>query len=109
MFLSIAETDLSTSFEPSVIFPTLVAVTLFSCGVYFVAGVWLAPAQRGVLTQGAARSNLIFIGLPILLNLYGEPILGKAAVFIAFHALLINVLTVFFLILPHFSWNDRSG
>ncbi len=109
MFLGIAETRLSESFEPGVIFWSLAAVTVFSIAVFLATGPWLAPAQRGVLTQGASRSNLAFVGLAILLNLYGEGILGKAAVFIAFQAFLINLLTVFFLLVPHYSLKDPAN
>ena len=109
MFLGIAETRLSESFEPDVILWSLAAVTVFSIVVFVTAGPFLAPAQRGVLTQGASRSNLAFVGLAILLSLYGEGILGKAAVFIAFQAFLINLLTVFFLLIPHYSLRDPAN
>lgn len=109
MFLGIAETRLSESFEPEVILWSLAAVTVFSTVVFVAAGPCLGPAQRGVLTQGASRSNLAFVGLAILLSLYGEGILGKAAVFIAFQAFLINFLTVFFLLIPHYSLKDPAN
>lgn len=109
MFLGIAETRLSESFEPAVILWSLAAVTVFSIVVFVAAGPCLGPAQRGVLTQGASRSNLAFVGLAILLSLYGEGILGKAAVFIAFQAFLINLLTVFFLLIPHYSLKDPAN
>jgi len=108
LFLGIAQTRLSDSFEPVVVLWSLVGVTLFSTLTFFCAG-GLGPSERGVLTQGASRSNLAFVGLAILLNLYGEQILGKAAVFIAFQAFLINLLTVLFLLLPHYSLKDPSS
>ena len=109
LFLSIAETDLKSSFEPAVIFPTLGAVLFFSVLLYVIPGKNLSASQRGVFVQGAARSNLVFIGLAVLLKLYGGDILGKAGVFIAFHGLLMNFLSVLFLILPHHSLAHGSS
>ncbi|MEW6442133.1 MAG: AEC family transporter [bacterium] len=109
MFLGVAETRLSVSFDPALILWSLAAVGLFSTVIFLATARWLVPAQRGVLTQGASRSNLAFVGLAILLNLYGEPILGKAAVFIAFQAFMINLLMVLFLLLPHHSLRDFSS
>jgi len=109
MFLGVAETKLEESFHPGLVFSTMLVVLLFSIMVFLVSRPWLPPSRLGVFTQGAARSNLVFMGLAILHNLYGDGILGEAAVFIAFHALLINLLSVMFLLLPHHNWNDRSG
>ena len=62
-----------------------------------------------MFVQGAARSNLVFVGLAISLKLYGPDVLGKCGVFIAFHALLINFLSVLFLVLPHHALGDRAS
>jgi predicted permease len=109
MFLGIADTRLAQSFDARLVFPTMLAVLLFSLVVYQAARPRLSASRLGVFTQGASRSNLVFVGLAILVNLYGEAVLGKAAVFIAFHALLINLLSVLFLHLPHHSLTDRAG
>jgi len=109
MFLGVAETRLEESFHPEVLFPTLLLVLFFGVAVYLAARSRLPPSRLGVFTQGAARSNLVFVGLAILMNLYGDAVLAESAVFIAFHALLINLLSVLFLTLPHHSWKDRSG
>jgi hypothetical protein len=109
MFLGIAQTRLSESFEPAVIGWSLFGVALFSTLTFLATARWVDPSRRGVLTQGASRSNLAFVGLAILLNLYGETILGKAAVFIAFQAFLINLLTILFLLLPHYSLRNPSN
>ena len=49
------------------------------------------------------------MGLPILINLYGDAILIEAIIFIVFHALLNNVLAVLFLLLPHHSRQKQAG
>jgi len=109
LFLGIAQTRLADSFEPALILWSLAGVALFSTVVFLATAGWLGPSQRGVLTQGASRSNLAFVGLAILINLYGETVLGKAAVFIAFQAFWINLLVVLFLLLPHYSPRDPSN
>ena len=109
MFLSIAESDLGKSFAPEVIFPTLAGLVIFSTAIYFLSGTRLSPSYRGVFTQGASRSNLVLVGLPILMSLFGDSILGKAALFICFHALLNNLLGVLFLLLPHHSLTKGSS
>jgi len=109
MFLGIAQTRLSESFEPAVIGWSLLGVAIFGILTFLATARWLEPSQRGVLAQGASRSNLAFVGLAILLNLHGDTILGKAAVFIAFQAFLINLLTILFLLLPHYSLKNPSN
>lgn len=109
MFLSVVEYDLGKSFVPEVIFPTMLGLLLFSAAIYFLSGTRIAPSQKGVFTQGASRSNLVLVGLPILMSLYGDSILGKAALFICFHALLNNLLSVLFLLLPHHSLKKGSS
>ncbi len=108
LFLSVTETELARSFEPRVILPTLALVTLFTGAVFLGSARWLGPTQRGVFSQGAARANLMFLGLPILLSVYGDSVLGSAAVFIACHALLINLLAVLILLLPHYPGGGRE-
>ncbi len=109
MFLSVAKESLKNSFDPVIIFPTMSCLVLF-CGILFLmSGTRLPPSQQGVFTQGASRSNLILVGLPILENLYGESVLGPIVVFIAFHALLNNLLSVLVLVLPHHSWKEVSS
>jgi malonate transporter and related proteins len=109
LFLSIGETRLQASFDPRMIFPSLAGVLLFSVLVYALSGKYLSPSRQGVFVQGATRSNLVFVGLAVSLKLYGMDALGKCGVFIAFHALLINLLSVLFLILPHHSIRELTS
>lgn len=109
LFLSIAEADLKASFDFHMLFPSLAGVLVFGVLLYTVSGRGLSPSIRGVFTQGASRSNLVFVGLAVSLKLYGDEVLGMSGVFIAFHALLINLLSVLFLTLPHHTLRDRAS
>ena len=59
------------------------------------------PARRGVLAQGCHRSNTVFIGLPLVLNAFGQSALGPASILIAFMVVVENLLAVLVLTLPH--------
>jgi predicted permease len=76
------------------------ATALVSIGVY-VAARGMAPARRGVLAQGCHRSNTVFIGLPIVLNAFGDAALRPASILIAFMVVVENLLAVLVLTLPH--------
>jgi len=69
--------------------------------VAYMVGGRLGPSRRGVVAQGAYRSNMVFVGFPVIVGLYGDDILGPAAVFVAFMAPVYNVLAVVVLALPH--------
>ncbi len=103
MFQSIASTDFDAAFEPKVVLSGCMVLCLFSAAVFLVVSLWLPPPQRGVVTQGASRSNLVFVGFAVFVDLYGNSVISRTAVFIAFQALVVNVLAVIFLLLPHHS------
>jgi predicted permease len=66
-----------------------------------------APSRRGVLAQGTHRSNMVFVGLPVIMNAFGEGVLGPAAVLIGFMVVIYNFLAVLVLTLPHQSGSPR--
>jgi predicted permease len=79
----------------------IAGVTLVVGFFVYVAGARSSPHRRGVLAQGAHRSNMVFVGLPIIANAYGDSALGPAAVLIGFMVVWYNFLAVLFLTLPH--------
>jgi predicted permease len=86
----------------------LVAITVvLALGVYAGART-LTPARRGVLTQGANRSNMVFVGLPIVANAYGEAGLAISAVIVGVMVVVYNLLAVLVLTLPHQTRSARS-
>ena len=84
--------------------PALLAITAITTGlaiVFYLAAFRAVPARRGVLAQGTFRSNLVFVGFPIILNAFGEKGIGLASIYVGFITVLYNFLAVFLLTLPH--------
>jgi len=100
-----------TPLQRSVNFPVLLliaAVTVVVGFSVYIAGARSSPQRRGVLAQGSHRSNMVFVGLPIITNAYGDSVLGPAAVLIGFLVVWYNFLAVLFLVLPHQLSSARS-
>ncbi|MCK4303058.1 MAG: AEC family transporter [Candidatus Eisenbacteria sp.] len=92
------------SFDWGTGIPMLLAIggmTVLVTVVVYAGSARLTPARRGVLTQGALRSNIVFVGLPVVLYAYGEPALGPASILIGFMVVVDNLLAVLVLTLPH--------
>ncbi|MFH1144880.1 MAG: AEC family transporter [Candidatus Eisenbacteria bacterium] len=90
--------DWGTSIQALLIIGGITAAV--SLTVYVLAR-GLPPARRGVLAQACHRSNTVFIGLPIVLNAYGEGALASASIVIGFMVLIENFFAVLVLTLPH--------
>jgi malate permease and related proteins len=108
LYHSIAESDLARSFDWVVIltaWPLVAGVTF----LFYRFSVRLPPGERGSLVQGSFRSNLAFVGLPIIVGAYGPEGLAPAAVFTGLMVPLFNFLAVLVLLLPHHSADSRQG
>lgn len=91
-------------FDWSVSLPVLLTIggiTVLLALVVYAASARVAPERRGVFAQGALRSNMVFVGLPVIINAYGNAALGPAAVLIAFMVVVDNLLAVLLLTFPH--------
>ena len=108
LFRSTARTPLYEAVDLRLLGFVAGATVLVTCCVYRVCR-RCRPARRGVLAQGAHRSNMVFVGLPVVLNACGEGVLGPAAVFIAFMVVVYNLLSVTVLVLPHRGEEERNG
>jgi predicted permease len=97
---SAAHTSLADAADPRTL-AVLIAITTALALIVYAATRRLPPARRGVLAQGAHRSNMVFVGLPIVANAYGEPGLAAAAVVIGVMVVVYNLLGVLLLTLPH--------
>jgi predicted permease len=104
---STARTPLAETADPQVLV-VLIAITVALALAVYAAARKVSPARRGVLAQGAHRSNMVFVGLPIVANAYGEPGLAVAAVVIGVMVVVYNLLSVLLLTLPHRSHSARS-
>ncbi|HUT52976.1 MAG TPA: AEC family transporter [bacterium] len=100
LFQGAARTTLSAALDLKTI-GTVFGVSLATALIVYMAGARLKASRRGVVAQGSFRSNMVFVGLPVIQNALGKEVLGPAAVLIGFTVLLYNFLAVLVLALPH--------
>lgn len=101
IFKEIALLDISLVFDPGIIgFIYIGTVLVFSFSWIVSLPLVKVPRDRTVFIQGAFRGNFAIIGLAIIANLYGNDILGKAALILAFTIPLYNLLSVVALTIP---------
>jgi len=100
LFHSISQTPLDQSVNVTLML-IVAGATLVVAFVVYLASVRSAPERRGVLAQGSHRSNMVFVGLPIIFNAYGDVAVATVAVMIAFMVVFYNLLAVLLLTLPH--------
>jgi predicted permease len=95
LFISISKTHLDqTSGFGLIAFATGASVATFLL-LEWLAHYWVKPAEdRGVVVQGAFRSNMGIIGLAYCVNAYGEKGLVAAALYLGMITILFNVLSV---------------
>lgn len=79
----------------------MASVTVAMAIVVYAVALRSKPARRGVIAQGAVRSNQVFIGLPLVYNAWGAEAVGQVAVVVGLMVVVYNVLAVPLLTLPH--------
>lgn len=95
IFSSIAKTRISDSANLS-----LIGFGVIMTLVVYLALEWIAarriepPEDRGVVVQGAFRSNMGIIGLAYTVNAYGDAGLVAASLYVGLITILFNVLSV---------------
>lgn len=95
LFLSVAKTDIRDAASGSLLVYAIVAVTLVYIALEWAAKRWIRPARdRGVVVQGAFRSNLGIVGLAYCANTYGEAGIVAASIPIAILTIHFNILGV---------------
>jgi len=98
LFLSIIKTNPNIDIDFSLIIYSLIANFLFFIVSLVGARYWVRnKSEHGVVIQGAFRSNIAIIGLAYVANVYGEDGFAIAAVYVAFHTMLYNILSVIIL------------
>jgi predicted permease len=107
LFGSTARTPARESLNPTVL-GAVIAVTVVTAVAAYLVAYRASPARRGVFAQGTHRSNMVFMGVPILTYAYGEQTLGSVAVLIGIMVVVYNFLAVIVLSLPH-SGERRLG
>ncbi|HOX24393.1 MAG TPA: AEC family transporter [Candidatus Krumholzibacteria bacterium] len=108
LFRSTARAPLDETTDSRTLLVLVLVSIAFALAVYLATG-RLEPARRGVVAQGAHRSNMVFVGLPVVANAYGEAGLTLSAVIIGVMVVLYNLLAVLLLTLPHQTRSARSA
>jgi predicted permease len=97
-----AGTDLRSSLDPRVL-GVFIVVSVLVAAVTYALAFRSRPSRRGVFAQGAHRSNMVFVGLPLVMNAFGEEAVGQVAVLVGAMVVVYNVLSIVVLTLPHHS------
>ncbi|MEW6072045.1 MAG: AEC family transporter [Planctomycetota bacterium] len=108
LFRSVATVPLRETVRP-VALGAIVAVTVLLAFAVYAGAARLSPARRGVVAQGAHRSNMVFVGLPVIINAHGAEAVAPAAVLIGCMVVVYNLLGVVVLVLPHHRQGDGFG
>jgi predicted permease len=85
-------------------FPLIITGTV---AVAMLAAIPVGRSQRGAFVQGAFRTNLSYLGLPIAIMVLGEEVAGMAAVLVGVGAVVNTVFSV--LVLKIFSQAGNQG
>ncbi|MCU4674090.1 AEC family transporter [Catenovulum sp. 2E275] len=97
LFLSTASGSFSQNLNTQLIGFAALATILSVVIVWLIAYYFVEKSKLGVFTQCAFRGNMAIIGLALCVNAYGEQIIAKAAVYLAFITVLYNLLAVLLL------------
>ena len=98
LFLSIIKTNRDVDIDFTLIIYSVIANVLFFLLSIVLTQYWVKEKQdHGVIVQGAYRSNIAIIGLAYVANVYGDDGVSFAAVYVAFHTMLYNILAVIIL------------
>ena len=95
LFISIVKTALTQSTDFSLpIFAVTCVLLLFLVFEFVTAKLVKNKADRGVIVQGAFRSNMGIIGLAYCVNAYGDSVFSIASIYLGSVTVLFNILSV---------------
>lgn len=95
LFISISTTDFDNAANAGLILYGLVATLTVFIALEWLASHTVHPREdRGVVVQGAFRSNMGIIGLAYCVNAYGEAGLVAASLYLGLVTILYNILSV---------------
>lgn len=95
LFISISATSFEQAANPGLILYGAIATVVVFALLELLANKTVSPAQdRGVVVQGAFRSNMGIIGLAYCVNAYGDAGLVAASLYLGLITILFNVLAV---------------
>jgi predicted permease len=112
LFISISKTDIGRSANFALIGYGLLATLALYALLEVLARQGVEPRpDRGVVVQGAFRSNMAIIGLAYCVNAYGEAGLAAASIYMGPITILLNILSVVTLsgsLDKHDSWRGTA-
>lgn len=95
LFISISKTPVSENTNFSLVIYGMSAVLVTYLILEWIAALSIPEkADRGVVVQGAFRSNMGIIGLAYCVNAYGEEVFSVASIYLGGVTILFNVLSV---------------
>jgi malonate transporter and related proteins len=95
LFLSISKTRIADTANLGMVAYGLLATALIYVVLEWMAGFLVRPERdRGVVVQGAFRSNFGVIGLAYCVNAYGDAGLAAASLYLGLITIVVNVLGV---------------
>ncbi|EAQ66999.1 hypothetical protein MED121_13765 [Marinomonas sp. MED121] len=95
LFISIVKTDLTQSTDFSLpLFALSCVFILFLVFEFCSSKMVKNKADRGIIVQGAFRSNMGIIGLAYCVNAYGESVFSVASIYLGSVTVLFNILSV---------------
>lgn len=98
---------LDRTFDPAPLVVVALISLLVGGGTYLLC-FRCHPDRRGVIAQGAFRSNQVFIGLPIVIYALGEEAVQLVAVQVSVTVIIYNFLGAVLLVLPQQDQSARS-
>ena len=107
LFYNVYSTDLGSAFDPKLIlFCALGTIGEFLLGLALIPRLEPRRASQGVMLQAFCRPNLVLLGLPMSISLFGQDSVGPISVLLAVIVPLVNILAVLSLELFHGSTPD---
>ena len=98
LFMGIVKTNRDVDIDFPLIMYSIAANFLFFALSILATKYWVKEKRdHGVIIQGAFRSNIAIIGLAYVANVYGDAGIALAAIYVAFHTMLYNILAVIIL------------
>ena len=95
IYYNVYTSEISEIFDKKlVIFSVVCVLAMFALLMAIIPIVEKDNRKRGVIIQGIFRSNFVIFGIPLSASIYGDSIVGSAAVLIAVVVPVFNLLAV---------------
>ncbi|THB74562.1 MAG: AEC family transporter [Desulfobulbaceae bacterium] len=110
LFYKIATADFSASFNPRLLAGMIISVVaVFGASFLFARLMGYPEKSQGAFCQASFRGNIVYFGLAIVYNGYGESGLAIAGILVGFLVPLYNFLAVVGLLLPQQNGEHKLG